>query len=434
MDDGAHPTHSHTLAGLPAEMLLRICEHLSQVHAPSVLSFALVSKSFHSLAKALLFRRLTFTLTTPARLRRHTRRCTELLRRHHAFSHVRCVVLVGFDDREFNFMRATYDDQDLKDERNDDEDEDTSVRDYLRWNLGPFPTTEWKVNHQRLHGISDYSDFTWRARADRTHVYDRDIVWAPLAELIRLLPGLTDLIYECPTHFLPCLLQAIHDNMKTSSHITRLHLRTFQLRMLQDLSSADAVVMDPHELALITSRCLHSVWLQDRDATQVRERAGDILPGRQAEALEQMMKTKGLAPNLREVRMSRFPQLSAHIQPPLDFQHRLYAWLPAQLVGTDTKQQAVALRHLGLGGAPDYRIKDAQVQYWNERTDLSALRTLELTAIVDEKGLDELLSLSFPSLTTLTFKCAETPSLGYLDKVKRFIQGLPGLESLCVIA
>jgi hypothetical protein len=103
-------------------------------------------------------------------------------------------------------MRSTYDDQDLEDERNDDEDEDTSVRDYLRWNLGPFPTTDWRVNDQRLHGISDYSDFTWRDMADETpvnYVYDRDTAWTPLAELIRLLPGLIDVIYECPTQFPP---------------------------------------------------------------------------------------------------------------------------------------------------------------------------------------------------------------------------------------
>ncbi len=51
----AHTSTQHTLAELPPELLLRICEHLSQVHAPSVLSFALTSKSFHSVAKALLF-------------------------------------------------------------------------------------------------------------------------------------------------------------------------------------------------------------------------------------------------------------------------------------------------------------------------------------------------------------------------------------------
>lgn len=36
---------------LPPELLRRICEYLGQLHAPSVLSFALASKSLHSLAK-----------------------------------------------------------------------------------------------------------------------------------------------------------------------------------------------------------------------------------------------------------------------------------------------------------------------------------------------------------------------------------------------
>src|SRR5690348_4213049 len=108
-------TAQHTLPRFPPELLRRICEFPGQLHAPSVLSFALASKSFHSLAKALLFRRLTFTLTTPGRLRRHTQRCTELLRRHHGFNHVRCLVLVDSRDAQFDLMRSTNDDQDLKD-------------------------------------------------------------------------------------------------------------------------------------------------------------------------------------------------------------------------------------------------------------------------------------------------------------------------------
>jgi hypothetical protein len=331
-------------------------------------------------------------------------------------------------------MRNTDDDQDLKDERNDGEDEDQSVDQHLRWNIGPYPTVDWKVNQQRLHGLPDYSDFARHSVADRRPVgdaergpvddaYRMDTAWAPLAELIRLLPALVDLIYDCPAQFPPCLLQAIHD--KLPGQVTRLHLRTFELRMLEG-----RFIPDSHELALIASPCIHSIWLQDHIVIGLGQRYADVLPGRQVQALEQMMKTEGLAPNLCDVRVTQIHQFQR-----VSLQNGPQTWLSAELVGTSRKQQEVTLRHLGLGGG-SYRlgVTDAHVQHWNEAADLNALQTLELTGVVNEGGLDRLLSMSFPTLTALTFNCTEMPSLGYLDKVKRFIRGLPRLESLCVMA
>lgn len=325
--------------------------------------------------------------------------------------------MVNSRDAQFDLIRST-DDQDVKDERNDGEDEDQS------WNLGPYPTADWKVNQQRPHGLPDYSDFSRHAVADRRPVgdaYRMDMAWAPLAELIRLLPALMDLIYDCPAQFPPCLLQAIHD--KLPGHVTRLHLRTFELRMLEG-----RFIPDPHELALISSPCIHSVWLQNHIVINLGQRYADVLPGRQVQALEKMMKTEGLAPNLREVRVTQIHQFQR-----VPLQNHPQTWLPAKLTGTSRKQ--TTLRHLGLGGGSYHLgITDVDIQHWNERTDLSALQTLELTGVVNEGGLDRLLSMSFPTLTALTFKCTEMPSPGYLDKVKRFIQGLLHLKSLCVIA
>jgi hypothetical protein len=61
------------------------------------------------------------------------------------------------------------------------------------------------------------------------------------------------------------------------------------------------------------------------------------------------------------------------------------------------------------------------------------LHTLTFTALVLESGLDELLSLSFPALTTITFRCMDEPSVGYFDKVKRFIRGVSRLQSLYIL-
>ncbi|KAL2134797.1 hypothetical protein VTI74DRAFT_10781 [Chaetomium olivicolor] len=409
------PDMAHRLVRLPAEILLRICELLSQVHKPSLGSFALANKHCYCIASALLFRTLTFNITTPSKLRAHTRKCVSFLRRSHAFHHVRCIVLVGFHNEGFNMHSM---------------DDDGHSDDEADWYLGPVPSVNWDVNHQRLHGIPDYSDFASRVLADKTPVkaaYDRDTEWAPLAELIRHLPGLTDLIYECPTQFPPCLLRILHD--KTSSRIIRLHLRTFKLRMLGGDAVAGTGAIDAHELALITSPCLHSVWLQDG---MVPHEASNILFGRQIDTLGQMMKTEGLAPNLREVRVLRTPYRAAHdayLRP------RPYAsgWLPGEFGEKSRKKQPIALGHLELGCHDRFhRITDVQIQHWAALADLSSLQTLELTAPVAESGLDVLSSLRFPALTALTFRCMDKPNTGYFDKVRRFIHGLSRLESLYI--
>jgi hypothetical protein len=66
-------------------------------------------------------------------------------------------------------------------------------------------------------------------------------------------PGLTDVIYRCPSQFPPCLLQTLHASKKPA----RLHLQIFNLCSAYD----DPPTIDPHEWDIITSPCLYSVWL-----------------------------------------------------------------------------------------------------------------------------------------------------------------------------
>jgi hypothetical protein len=121
---------AQTLARLPTEILVRICECLNQIDAPSVLSFALANKHCHSIAKGHLFRRLTFSITTPSRLRAHLQKCTNLLERNQAFAHVKRVVLVGtqgFDAQAFL--------------RNSGKKEKDRVN-HHRWNLAAAPSLD----------------------------------------------------------------------------------------------------------------------------------------------------------------------------------------------------------------------------------------------------------------------------------------------------
>lgn len=411
---------TQTLANVPTEVLLRICDFLGEAHAPSLLSFALASKQCHSIANVALFQRLTFIVTSPARIRAQARKCIDILERNRAFGYVKEVCLVR-SDREGYDIEAF-----LCNAGNEEEDR----LEYHAWKLAAAPSLSWDVNHSRLHGLPDYSQLRPPVLADQTTTvkaaYLADAAWAPLADLIRLLPGLTDLIYQCPTQFPPCLLRALHD--RASSHIIRLHLRSFKLRMLSE-DPAAAVTVDPHELALITSPCLHSVWVLDEcRSPSVRPRG--ILLGRQGEALENMLKTEGLAPNLREVRLLQMRPSNVDHQALSE--PRSWDWLPTDIGGKDRKQQVASLHHLELGVFLAFlnRFSKGEFRYWNSLADLSALHALNLTTVVDKRALDMLLSLRFPAVADLALRCTTKPSAGYFEKAKRFIRGLPRLRRL----
>ncbi|RKU46595.1 hypothetical protein DL546_006004 [Coniochaeta pulveracea] len=365
---------------------------------------------------------MTLNITTAARLQRHTGKCTALLQRHSAFRHVRCMMLVGYNTHRYHMSGY------------EDELDDIQF-DFLRWQFGPAPSFDWDVNHHRLQGLPDNSEFTWNLGADRSRAqaaYDADTLWTPLAELLLLLPGLTNLVYGCPSQFPPCLLRALHD--KARSHRPRLHLHTFELRMLEDGSAASDGIPDPHELALITSPCLDSVWLVDRKirVTVDSQQITHTLPGRQAQALKEMIKTEGLAPNLRKVRVMQGPTSRFSSTDPRALPR---TWLPEELESRDRKKQTVALEHLELtcyGSIPS--VTDADTQYWQGLTNMDTLRELHLTQSVDERGLHELQSLRFPALTALTFRCVDFPDACYMDGVKQFIRNQLRLEWLRMLA
>ncbi|KAK4170601.1 hypothetical protein QBC36DRAFT_316559, partial [Triangularia setosa] len=151
---------------------------------------------------------------------------------------------------------------------------------------------------------------------------------------------------------------------------------------------------------------------------------------RQLDTLEQIVRTEGLTPNLREVRLNYTAEGTFHLPP------RPYpsGWLPGEVGARSRKQQPVTFEYHGLSYSNGYhQITGLQVQRWNELAELSGLQALELTAPATECGLDTLLSLRFPALTTLSFLCTRNSSMGYLNKVNRFIARQPRLESLRVM-
>lgn len=78
---------------------------------------------------------------------------------------------------------------------------------------------------------------------------EEDGAWAPVVHLIKILARLTKLIYECRNQFPPSLLAALHKHQPQC----KLYHLTFRLRSLRSDTP------DPHEMAIATSPCLHSI-------------------------------------------------------------------------------------------------------------------------------------------------------------------------------
>jgi hypothetical protein len=114
---------------------------------------------------------------------------------------------------------------------------------------------------------------------------EEDTAWAPVVQLIKTLPHLTKLVYDCRNQFPPSLLEALH---KYQPQCKLNHL-TFRLRSLR----CDA--LDSHEMALATSPCLHSVKLRYawRDSNGKEDYHDEAMPELVA----------SLAPNLKEINM-----------------------------------------------------------------------------------------------------------------------------------
>ncbi|KAI5196860.1 hypothetical protein E4T38_08315 [Aureobasidium subglaciale] len=114
-------------------------------------------------------------------------------------------------------------------------------------------------------------------------VWSYNEAWKPVADLLRQLSALTDLLYELPHQVPPCILDILHQYQPQC----RLHLRTFALRSL------DQPELDKHELAIITSPNLHAIW-----SAYVQQDNGRAANNSQ-QVVQQI--AGGLAPNLQEV-------------------------------------------------------------------------------------------------------------------------------------
>ncbi|CAP62117.1 uncharacterized protein PODANS_5_100 [Podospora anserina S mat+] len=194
----------------------------------------------------------------------------------------------------------------------------------------------------------------------------------------------------------------------------RLHLRTFKLRMMDDIITAN-IVSDSHELALLTSPCLYSVWLvldaPDLSAYWWTEYLRKIL-----DVFCQMMEGRLLASNLGEIGGTRN-----------------YSQFP----GTRTDDILLAIvRNAAMKKTlrPETLNMDCayidNIMTIDPALDLSMLRTLHLLQVHSVSFKDGLSAGSFPLLRGLSLQFVYRDSWRGYDKFKKFIRGFRNLESL----
>ncbi|KAL1852475.1 hypothetical protein Daus18300_012156 [Diaporthe australafricana] len=213
---------------------------------------------------------------------------------------------------------------------------------------------------------------------------EEDAAWAPFIRLVKALPRLTKLVYDCRNQFPPTLLAALHIYHPRC----RLHHLTFRLRSLLQQDP------DPHEMALATSPCLHRVKLH------CAWRNSNAQDDFNEEAMLELV--AGLAPNLKELSMiSVFPAL-----PSSGWRDPRAAWRGLPGFVEPDKSAIGSLTSLSLVGA--LRFSPELLQTWHRHTDFTMLRHLVLGGGLEcNKGINDetmrwmVQNCSFPRLETL---------------------------------
>lgn len=328
---------SSSFEDLPLETLLSICRYVGDTHKATLPALALTSKRCHAAAVVILFRTIRLNVRNREELGNDTRKCTHILERTQSFGNVHRLVVEGsmlgqlepsrLETRSIRWRAASA--IDLND--------DTSVDQLNNDEFGP---------DRRLANVID----------------DRDDRWNPLASMIERLPALSDLIYECSNQLAPCILKALHQYLPQC----KLHIKPFGFRSL------DAINMDPHDFALATTPCLHSISVK----------FARLMAENHDEAVLRL--AAGLAPNLKEAKIyheedRRIDQVGG------------YSWRdkkPWRGFSPNTQKLVSApasLRCLHLAGP---LVSNLSVMGWSTHTDFSILHTLVLETRVEADGLD----------------------------------------------
>lgn len=371
---------------LPTELWDRICEYLNK---PSVRNLSLTDCYFRSVTANRLFRAISIHANQAAQLQ-------QVLQQGVYMKHIRVLEVyhrfeptLRDDDSLFTYPRDVF----LK-------------RDAPTYYPGEYPPEEVYVNPEDAH------------RPEPN--------WDLVADLLRSLPALSDLIWTCLQQLPLCLLRILHDDKRFAT--CRLHIRNFGLSSL----ATSYETVDSHELELVQSPNLYSVWFKyDRDDSYNND---DRLPEVVSYA------TRCLASNLRIVRLRQ------HIIPLMTpvsggtNLHSIFARATRLLesILPSHGDKIGRLEQLQFAGySYTERLDAKQIAGWRDCTDFSALQTLVLDTYITNEVLTSLASCHFASLTDLSLKLEiEGSSMATSARDKERLSdttSLPARDFLCSI-
>ena len=369
------------LDSLPPEILQNISQYLDEAYPPSVQAFACVNTTLYSAATPLLFRTIQISVSCrddlPQDILKGVQKYIRRLQHAASFRHVRHLVIN--DDYTRFSISATE-----------------------RGRGGPFDGYLDQLGCSEL--MAD--------NLPPESVYEINDAWKPLADLIKQLPSLTDLLYSCASQFPPCLLETLHASLPQC----RLHLNTFRLHSLS------ALQIDSYELKLLMSPCLHSVRaaydeLEGFDSDDVSDHHGEAI-----------LWAVGLAPNIKETH-SYHLTTAAHVP-----NERSWLLRNIQEKGEHCGLSIGSLQYLHLF---DYLpISKQTMKEWEAHTDFSLLQTLKLETFVGKDALDHLtINTNFSSLTSLALNFRPEydqrhHTFDYYESARHFLHRLPPLSTL----
>lgn len=328
------------LADLPFEILQHIASLVRDTHRPSFYAFCATSKRYRLTFVSLIFRELHISVKDCRALQNDVNLLLKSLLNTvcggDVTQHVRHLYLKGC----LSMMKSD------GSEVTDDFDETTNH--------------EGQLQRFQLEGLNELLDEnepfldSSLGEEDPFVTPEQNAAWLPVVNLIKTLPNLTKLVYNCRNQFPPSLLNVLHSHRPQC----RLYHHTFRLRSLRPKFDR----LDPHELAVATSPCLYSVKLRCSHYIEEGE------PDQNPQAIWELV--AGLAPNLKEVSVVYHP-LTAHqySSGPQDWQG-----LPGFARG-----QTGSLTLLSVNGIlPPPVWLPGSLQKWTSHIDFSSLRQLSL--------------------------------------------------------
>ncbi|KJZ72688.1 hypothetical protein HIM_07880 [Hirsutella minnesotensis 3608] len=325
---------------LPMELLHLICDYLVDCDTSrrSLRSFSQVNKACAEATRKQFFQHMKLFVESPSQIKAEAKLWNRFLVSPGHAVHVRQLTITGC-------LRDHY-----------------TGRDWPALPNGPVRDTG--ANTESWNDVANRSFAISPCHCRGGHmekIVKKNKAWKPLADLLKKLPALRDLLFDADYYFPPCLLSALHHHQPQ----TRLHINNFAFSLL-DYSSREACKIHRSVLDLFSSPCLYSF-----SCIVFRTSASNhqYIPWRQAEAVLRTLVHH--APGLRNLAFSPG-------YPPCYSDTPTEAWIPSpSWLGLNPSQKPLGLaclRSLRFGSATTAAV----VETWSHHVDFSKVEALEI--------------------------------------------------------